>query len=99
MQRDVLPPDLPNAIKHLNDEDFNRLLTAVLAEQERRRSGKLPAANQRKRQAEVATISPTRGQLNAVWIQGFPDQSMRTVQSNVDARTAGQHKDGRLLVQ
>jgi len=30
--RHVLPKDLPNAVKHLNDEELNRLLAATLAE-------------------------------------------------------------------
>ena len=29
--RHVLPKDLPNAVKHLNDEELDRLLAATLA--------------------------------------------------------------------
>jgi hypothetical protein len=31
-----LPADLPNAIEQLDDQEFDRLLAAVLAEQKRR---------------------------------------------------------------
>jgi hypothetical protein len=36
--RHVLPKDLPNAIKQLDDEELEQLLTAALAEQKRRGS-------------------------------------------------------------
>jgi hypothetical protein len=35
--RHILPGDLLNAIKQLEDHEFDRLLSAVLAEQKRRR--------------------------------------------------------------
>src|SRR5882757_3120133 len=34
--RHVLPKDLPNAVKHLNDEELDRLLVVTLAEAKRR---------------------------------------------------------------
>jgi hypothetical protein len=35
-RRHILPKDLPGAIKHLDDQELDRLLAAVLAEQKRR---------------------------------------------------------------
>jgi hypothetical protein len=62
-----LPADLPNAIKHLGDQELDRLLAAVLAEQ-KRRGRKLPASDERsrKRKVEVITAPLTQGKLNAV---------------------------------
>ena len=34
-RRHVLPKDLPNAVKHLNDEELDRLLVVTLAEAKR----------------------------------------------------------------
>jgi hypothetical protein len=64
--RHVLPADLPNAIKQLDNQELDRLLAAVLAEQERR-GRRLPVwhGSSRKRQVEVPH-SLTQGQLNAV---------------------------------
>ena len=65
--RHILPADLPNAIKHLGDQELDRLLAAVLAEQ-KRRGRKLPASDERsrKRKVEVITAPLTQGKLNAV---------------------------------
>jgi hypothetical protein len=82
-RRHVLPKDLPNAVKHLDDQELDLLITASLEEAKRR--GRLTPyvqantpneAVQRgpsrkvhcghKRQVEVATVSLTRGQVNAV---------------------------------
>ena len=61
----VLPKDLPNAFKHLNDEELDRLLTAALTAKRRGRS--LPSAQtSRTRQPGEGTASLPRGQLNAV---------------------------------
>jgi hypothetical protein len=75
----VLPKDLPNAVKHLTDRELDLLITASVEEAKRR--GRLPPSIPRstpdasvskrssssdKRQAEVATVSLTRGQVNAV---------------------------------
>ena len=65
-RRHVLPKDLPNAVKHLSDEELDRLLVATLAEAKRRgrrttQTDKPPLSQN----AEAAT-SLTRGQLNAV---------------------------------
>ena len=75
-RRHILPKDLPNAIKHLTDQELDSLIAASLAEAERR--GRAPAGIQTKesvakrssrtddrRQEEVA-VSLTRGQINAV---------------------------------
>jgi hypothetical protein len=65
--RHILPADLPNAIKKLDDQEFDRLLAAVIAEQNRR-GKKLPAsdASSRKRKVEAMSAPLTQGKLNAV---------------------------------
>jgi DNA invertase Pin-like site-specific DNA recombinase len=56
---------LPNAVRHLNDQELDRLLSAVIAEQ-KRRGKKLPAEMSRKRRVEVVAARLTQGKLNAV---------------------------------
>jgi hypothetical protein len=64
--RHVLPADLPNAVSHLNDQELDQLLSAILAEQ-KRRGKKLPAEMSRKRRVDLDTAVPlTQGKLNAV---------------------------------
>jgi hypothetical protein len=76
-QRYVLPKDLPNAVKHLNDQELDRLLEATVEEAKRR--GRLPRrfeaepvasppadVSSPKRPDDIATHSLTRGQINAV---------------------------------
>jgi hypothetical protein len=64
--RHVLPADLPNAVRHLNDQELDQLLSAIIAEQ-KRRGKKLPAEMSRKQRVEVVTAVPlTQGKLNAV---------------------------------
>jgi homoserine kinase len=75
-QRHVLPKDLPDAVKHLNDRELDLLIAACLEEAKRR--GRTTPSDQtverasptgkssRKGQAEVATVSLTLGQVNAV---------------------------------
>jgi hypothetical protein len=65
--RHVLPRDLANAVKRLGDQEFDRLLAAVLAEQQRR-GRKLPVSNEnsRKRRVEAVDVHLTLGKLNAV---------------------------------
>jgi hypothetical protein len=78
-QRHVLPKDLPNAVKHLTDGDLDLLITASVEEAKRR--GRVPPSGQPntrdesvatrsssrdRRRAEVARVSLTRGQVNAV---------------------------------
>jgi hypothetical protein len=82
-RRHVLPNDLPNAVKHLDDRELDLLITASLEEAKRRgrllpsvqantpdqslrqRRSQMAKSSQR-RQVEVATVSLTRGQINAV---------------------------------
>jgi hypothetical protein len=81
-RRHVLPNDLPNAVKHLDDRELDLLITASLEEAKRRgrllhvhpnapdqsvRRRSSPAdKSSHRRQADVATVSLTRGQVNAV---------------------------------
>jgi hypothetical protein len=78
--RHVLPKNLPDAIKHLNDEELDRLVAVALAEAKRRGRSPpnvqaydfLPRRSSQTgrpspgRQVEAATVSLTRGQINAV---------------------------------
>jgi hypothetical protein len=66
--RRVLPRDLPTAVKQLDDRELDRLLSVVLDEQKRRRRKQRSEHDEssRKRRDEVAPISLTRGQINAV---------------------------------
>ena len=75
--RHALPADLPNSVKHLTDAELDRLLAAAMDEAKRR--GRLPPSFQPnlgnnakrlstdKRQTATATVSVTRGQMNAVF--------------------------------
>jgi hypothetical protein len=65
--RHVLPRDLPNAIRQLDDQELDRLLAAVLAER-KRRGGKSVTANTpfRKQRVEAVGAHLTTGKLNAV---------------------------------
>src|SRR3954451_7023825 len=65
--RHVLPRDLPNAIKQLDNHELDRLRSAVLAEQ-KRRGGKIrgtiePSRTQR---GEAVDIPLTAGKLNSI---------------------------------
>jgi hypothetical protein len=78
-KRHVLPKDLPNALKYLTDTELDLLITTSV--QEAKRRGRLPPSAQpnptdepvrkqpssrHKGQTEVANVSLTRGQVNAV---------------------------------
>ena len=63
--RHVLPKDLPNAIKHLSDEELDRLITAALAEM-RQRGRRLLTDKAAPKMKPVLAKALTRGQLNAV---------------------------------
>jgi hypothetical protein len=64
--RHVLPADLPKAVRHLDDHELDRLLSAVIAEQ-KRRGKKLATAISQPRRVEMVTTAPlTQGKLNAV---------------------------------
>ena len=69
-RRHVLPRDLPNAVKHLDDEELDRLLAVALAEAKRRgrRSSPTdkPSKPSPKWQPDAVALSLTRGQVNAV---------------------------------
>lgn len=65
--RHVLPGDLSNAIKQLGDQELDRLLAAVLAEQKRRgKKLRVSDENSRKRKMEAIAVPLTQGKLNAV---------------------------------
>ena len=54
----LLPKDLSNGIKQLTDQEFDRLLAAVLTEQKRRRK-KLPVSRKTSRKPPVQESGPT----------------------------------------
>ena len=63
--RHILPNDLAKAVKELRDEELDRLLSAVLAEQ-KRRGKKRSDGISRQQQVKVVTVPLTQGRLNAV---------------------------------
>ena len=64
--RHVLPADLPKAVAHLNDQELDQLLSAVIAEQ-KRRGKKLPAEMSRKQRVDVVpAVALTQGKVNAI---------------------------------
>ena len=65
-RRHVLPKDLPNAVKHLNDEELDRLLVVTLAEAKRRGRHTTPTDKRPQTRTSESAVSLTRGQLNAV---------------------------------
>jgi hypothetical protein len=67
LPRHVLPKDLTAALKHIEDEELDRLLAAVLAEHKHRRR-RLPVSDEstRKSRVDVVAVSLTSGKLNAV---------------------------------
>jgi hypothetical protein len=65
-QRHILPNDLTNAIRRLEDRDLDRLLSAILAEQKRRGSNVPSGESPRKRQQVEVPTALTSGKLNAV---------------------------------
>jgi hypothetical protein len=67
LRRHVLPTDLPGAIKQLDDQELDRLLAAVLAEQKRR--NRKPAESveiPNKPRIESVAVHLTPGKVNAV---------------------------------
>jgi len=62
LRRHVLPNDLTNAIKQLEDKELDRLFSAVLAEQKRRGKNR-PNTNEslRKRRIEAVSVPLTQG--------------------------------------
>jgi hypothetical protein len=57
---------LPNAIRHLNDQELDQLLSAVVAEQNRRGKKRSVEISRKQRIAVVAPMPLTQGKLNAV---------------------------------
>ena len=58
--------DLPNAVKHLDDGELDRLLAVVLAEAKRRGRQPSPTEKPPPRRRRRLAVSLTRGQVNAV---------------------------------
>jgi len=67
LRRYVLPNDLTNAIKQLEDKELDQLFSAVLAEQKRRGKNR-PNSDEGlpKRWIEAIAVPLTQGKLNAV---------------------------------
>jgi hypothetical protein len=66
-RRHALPKDLPNAVRHLNDEELDRLLAVTLAEAKRRGRNTTPPNKRPPTRTSETALSLTRGQLNAVY--------------------------------
>ena len=65
--RHVLPSNLPHAMKQLADNELDRLLSAVVSEQNRRgKKLSITHESSRKRQIEPQAVPLTQGKLNAV---------------------------------
>lgn len=62
-----MPNDLANAVKRLSDDELDRLMSAVLAEQ-KRRGKKLPSRDEGspKRQLKAVAVPLAQGKLNGV---------------------------------
>jgi hypothetical protein len=63
--RHILPRDLDAAIKHLDDQELERLILAALQERDRRKLP-VPEKSERKSQTEMAPAALPRGKLNAI---------------------------------
>ena len=64
-----LPTNLPSALRHLDDDQLDRLLAAVIAERQARGGKKLPVADEPSRKQRVKEVAPpplAPGKLNAV---------------------------------
>jgi DNA-binding NarL/FixJ family response regulator len=64
LQRYILPRDLDAAVRRLDDQELDRLISAALRERSRRRKPSLPEKAQRTAEAEAVTLP--QGKLNAV---------------------------------
>ena len=62
----VLPADLPNAVRQLDDQELDRLVAAALGERARRKRPPLPDAGQKKESTEAVSAHLPQGKLNAV---------------------------------
>ena len=54
--RHVLPTDLPNTVRHLDERELEQLLSAVIAEH-KRRGKKLPSEISRKRRVQMVAVA------------------------------------------
>ena len=67
VSRYVLPSDLPTAIKHLEDQELDLLLAAVVTERlQRGMKSPVPDKIPNKRSVEATAVSLTPGKLSAV---------------------------------
>jgi hypothetical protein len=64
--RHVLPRDLSAAIRHLDDEELDKLVLAALEERSRRKKLSVPEESHPKRRAEADAAPLPQGKLNAV---------------------------------
>jgi hypothetical protein len=64
--RYILPKDLDAAIKHLDDQQLDRLVSTALEERARRKQSLLPRESPRQRNAEAVFSPLPQGKLNAV---------------------------------
>ena len=64
----TLPINLPSTLKHLDDEQLDRLLAAGLAERQARGGKKLPVSDEPSLKQRVKEVAPplAQGKLNAV---------------------------------
>jgi hypothetical protein len=64
----ALPTNLPNALRHLDNAQLDRLFAAVLAEQQARGGKKLPLLDEPSRKRPIKEVAPplAQGKLNAV---------------------------------
>jgi hypothetical protein len=66
--RHVLPTNLPSALRHLDDDQLDQLLAAVVAERQTRGGKKLPVSDETSRKQRIKEVAPplALGKLNAV---------------------------------
>ena len=64
----ALPKNLPSALRHLDDDQLDRLLAAVLAERQARGGKKVPVSDEPSRKQRTREVPPplALGKLNAV---------------------------------
>ena len=64
----ALPTNLPSALRHFDNDQLDRLLAAVLAEQQARGGKKVPVSNEPSPKKPTKAIAPAlaQGKLNAV---------------------------------
>jgi hypothetical protein len=64
----ALPTNLPSALRHLDDDQLERLLAAVIAERQARSGKELPLEDEPRRQMRIKEVAVplAQGKLNAV---------------------------------